>query len=66
MFKIAYIHSLISVNTPCACGKGKFRRLDYPNRSALDKSCEKYNFDRCFPAVVDAKKDNTRVTQFFL
>ena len=25
-----------------------------------------YNFDPCFPAVVDAKKDNTRVTQFFL
>ena len=37
-------------------GKGKFRRLDYSNRSALDLSCEMYNFDRCFPAAGDAKK----------
>ena len=29
------------------CGRGKFRWLDYPNFSALDKSCEMYNFARC-------------------
>ena len=29
-------------------GKGKFRWLDYPNLSALNKSCEMYSFYRCF------------------
>ena len=40
MFKTTCIHSLTSVNTLCWLG--------YPNRSALDKSSETYDFDRRF------------------
>ena len=38
------------------CGKVKFRWLNYSNRSALDKSCEKHNFDRCLASGRRSKK----------
>ena len=46
-----------SVSRLVTRGKGKFRALDYPNRGALDKSCEMYNFDRCFSSCRRCKKE---------
>ena len=46
-------------------GKGKFRWLDYPNLSALDKSCEMYSFHRCFSSCRRCKKGKTPEWPFF-
>ena len=47
------------------CGKGKFRWLDYPNLSALDKSCEMYSFHRCFSSCRRCKKGKIPGWSFF-
>ena len=39
-------------------GNVKFRWLNYPNRRALDKSYEMYNFDRCLVSGRRCKNEN--------